>query len=378
MANLVRREVVESARTVVVKVGTNVLTRPDETLDLTRIASLADQIHRIRQTGRQVVLVSSGAVGAGLSILGLKKRPDDLAHLQAAAASGQAHLIHLYNEAFQRFGTHAAQILVTANDFKNRSRYLNVRNTINTLFEYDVVPIINENDTVSINEIKFGDNDRLAAMVTNLLHDPLLVILSIVDGLYDRDPSDPHAQHIPLVESWDDELMGMASDRQSTRGTGGMKSKLDAVRTATAVGECVIIADGTDPQVLDRIIDGDEVGTLFLAKGTSIPAWKRWIGFTVPPRGRVTIDTGAVRAIEEQGRSLLAIGIAGVDGEFDRGSVVALVDPAGQELARGLTNYDAQTVRRIAGKRSTEISELLGGGVPYAEVIHRDNLVLTR
>lgn len=377
MGNLVRREVVDSAQTLVVKVGTNVLARPDDTLDAERIAALAAQVHRVIQTGRKVVIVSSGAVGAGMGILGLKKRPSDLPHLQAAAATGQAHLMRQWNTALQQHGYHAAQILCTANDFRHRGRYLNIRNTINTLFEFGVVPVINENDTVSIDEIKFGDNDRLAAMVANLLQEPLLVILSIIDGLYDRDPESPGAQLIHVVDEWRDELLSLASVKRSARGSGGMQSKLESVRTATAVGECVIIANGTDPTILDRILAAEEVGTLFLARGVNIPAWKRWIGFTVRPKGRLHLDAGAVRAIEQQGKSLLAAGIARIEGRFDQGEVVSLIDPEGNEFARGLTNYDSPMAASIAGKRTGDVKQILGG-VPYVEVIHRDNLVITR
>ena len=377
MHNLVRREVVEAARTLVVKVGTNVLANEDDTLNINRINQLAAQLHRVTKTGRKVVVVSSGAVGAGMGILGLSRRPRDLPHLQAAAASGQARLIRHYNEALEQYGLHAAQILVTANDFRQRARYLNIRNTIHTLFEYGVVPVINENDTVSIDEIKFGDNDKLAAMVTNLLRDPLLIILSVVDGLYDGRPGAPEAKIIPIVDEWNDDLFGFVSETQSTRGAGGMRSKLESVSMAASVGECVIIANGTDPAILDRLLAGEETGTLFLAKGELVPAWKRWIGYTIDPKGRFHLDSGAVRAIVEQGRSLLAAGMTRIDGNFDVGEVVALLDEEGAEFARGLTNYDTRAAAAIAGKRTDEIAAILGD-LPYEEVVHRDNLVVTR
>ncbi len=375
-ANLVRREIIETARTLVIKIGTNVLSRDDDTLDVARLESLAEQIHRIRVTGRRVAVVSSGAVGAGIGLLKLKSRPSDLPHLQAAAATGQAHLIRLYDDCLRVHGYHAAQLLLTANDFKHRGRYLNVRNTIHTLFECGVVPIINENDTVSVQEIKFGDNDHLAAMVTNLLRAPLLVILSSVDGLYDGDPDAPGSRRIPVVEQWDDAVLGMASDRLSARGTGGMRTKLQAVKTATAVGENVIIADGRQPGVLDRVLAGEEVGTLFLARGASVPAWKRWIGYTVPPKGSLILDAGARRAIEKEGKSLLAIGVTRVEGEFMKGEVVALKDASGCEFGRGLSNFSSADASRIAGKRTDQFAEILGQ-LMYAEVIHRDNLVVT-
>ncbi len=374
--NLVRREIIATAKTLVVKIGTNVLSKEDDTLDDSRFEALAAQVHAVRQSGRRVVLVSSGAIGAGIGLLGLEKRPDDLPHLQAAAAVGQAHLIHRYDDALKGYGYHAAQLLLTANDFRRRARYLNVRNTLRTLFEYNAIPIINENDTVSVDEIRFGDNDRLAAFVTNLLESPLLVILSVIDGLYNGDPADPASKLIPLVENWDESLLNLATAAKSTRGTGGMQSKLEAARTATAVGESVIIANGREPEILSRILAGEEIGTLFLAKGESIPAWKRWIGYSLPPRGRFVLDDGARKAIAQRGRSLLAIGIVAIDGDFSKGEVVSLVDKSGVEFARGLTNFGAHDARRIAGKRTEQIAEILGS-LPYDEVIHCDNLVVT-
>ncbi len=376
MKNLVRREVIETAETVVVKVGTNALSRPDDTLDEAVIANLARQVARIRDTGRQTVLVSSGAIGAGIGILGLKSRPKDLARLQAAAATGQARLIRAYDDALRQHGLSAAQLLLTAEDFKHRRRYLNVRNTLSMLFEYGVVPIVNENDTVSVEEIKFGDNDQLAAMVTSLLPRPLLVILSVVDGLFDGDPADPNSRAIPLVATWDEHVLALAQDTRSSRGTGGMKSKLEAVRTATAVGENVIIADGRRPNVLDMVLEGDEVGTLFLARDVALPAWKRWIGYTIRPKGRFRLDAGAGDAVRLRNRSLLPIGIIGVEGSFQAGEVVSLADAEGNEFARGLTNYDSADATRIAGRRSDALSEVLGR-VSYHEVVHRDNLVVT-
>jgi glutamate 5-kinase len=376
MSSDIRRKVYDAARTVVVKIGTNALSRPDDTLDVDRIHRLAEQLLRIRQTGRKVVVVSSGAVGAGIGLLKLRGRPRDLPHVQAAAAAGQAHLIRAYDEALEPHGWHSAQILLTANDFKHRKRYLNVRNTLHTLFEYPVIPIVNENDTVSISEIKFGDNDRLAAMVASLIERPLLVILSVVDGLLDGDPGNPNSKPLRLVERLED-VQALAGPTKSSRGTGGMKSKLDAVRMATSTGTSVVIADGRVATILDQVVAGEEVGTLFLAKGEAVPAWKRWIGFTVTPRGALKLDAGAVKAVAEGGRSLLAIGVTGVDGDFSKGELVSLVGPDGQEFARGLSNFDARTVASVAGKRTEQVIEALGRGA-YQEIIHRDNLTVTR
>lgn len=370
-----RQELVRRARTIVVKVGTNVLSTDDDRLDSDRIASLAEQIRRLVESGRKVVLVSSGAIGAGMGLLGLRERPKDLSHLQAAAATGQAHLIHLYDKHLRPHGFHAAQLLLTANDFKSRSRYLNVRNTLLTLAEFPTVPIVNENDTVSTEEIKLGDNDRLAAMVANLIRADLLVILSVVDGLLTGDPTDPASRRIPLVEKFDEELMALVGASKSSRGTGGMRTKLEAVQTATAVGTNVMIANGKRPQILDDIFTGEDVGTLFLAEQEAVPAWKRWIGYTLPPKGKLVLDDGARRAVEQQGKSLLAIGVSAVEGDFEKGEVVSLVDLRGEEFARGLTNYDARTASLVAGKRAEEITALLGA-MRYDEVIHRDNLVV--
>ncbi len=371
-----QRPELRDVQTIVVKVGTNVLSTPDDQLDSDRIADLARQVCTLVDGGKRLILVSSGAIGAGMTLLGMTERPKDLAHLQAAAATGQAHLIHVYDRTFRTFGFHAAQLLVTANDFRTRGRYLNVRNTLRTLAEYRVIPILNENDTVSTAEIRLGDNDRLAAMVANALGADLMVILSVVDGMMTGDPRLPDSRRIPRVQVIDEAMRALVSDAMSTRGTGGMQSKLDAVESATAVGTHVVIAHGQHPKVLERAVAGDDVGTFFLAEAAPVGAWKGWIGFTLPPQGRLIVDAGARRAVESQGRSLLAIGITGAEGDFKKGEVVALVDQLGKEFARGMINYDCQAVRRIAGHRTADLAILLGS-VPYEEVIHRDTLVIT-
>jgi len=376
MIDPVRQEVVALAHTVVVKVGTNVLAGADGTLAPARLQALADQAERIRQSGRKVALVSSGAIGAGVGRLALSKRPTDLRHLQACAAVGQTFLMRAYEECLAKHGTHAAQILLTAGDFDSRSRYLNARNTIVTLFEWGVLPIINENDTVSVAEIRFGDNDHLAAMVTNLLQAPLLILLTVVDGLYPSDPrADPSAQPLTTVPLIDGQILNMAGASRSSLGTGGMRSKIRAARLATAAGESVIMANGTRPDILDAIFAGEPVGTLFLPHGTSVPAWKRWLGYTARPKGRLIVDAGAREAVLHKGRSLLPIGVVRVTGTFGKGDVVALYDPEGAEFARGLINYSASDAQRIVGLRTEQISEVLGT-VPYEEIVHRDNLVV--
>ncbi|MBR9802707.1 MAG: glutamate 5-kinase [Rubinisphaera brasiliensis] len=402
MSHSVRRELSENARTFVVKVGTNVLSDETNALDTDRIAALAEQVHQLRLAGKQVVLVSSGSIGAGMTLLGLTERPRDLPHLQAAAATGQAHLIGIYDQVFREHGYHAAQLLLTADDFRSRSRYLNIRNTLRTLFEYGCVPIINENDTVSIDEIrsplsstapreadigltsrpkpllrgsKFSDNDQLAAMVTNLLDAPLLIILSVIDGLFDGDPGEAGSKVIPIVEEWDDYLFECVGADRSSRGTGGMQSKLSAVKRAVSVGENVIIANGQTERILERILGGEDVGTAFLASERFLPAWKRWIGYTVNPQGSLIVDDGARKAVVESGTSLLPIGIKEVQGDFDMGEVISIKDAFGREFARGLTNYDSAQTRILMGRRKEEILAR-SGNMSFLEAVHRDNLVV--
>lgn len=376
MIDLVRQEVVRSAHTLVIKIGTNVLTGSDGRLSFEQLAHLADQIAKIRHSGRQVVIVSSGAIGAGLGRLGLPKRPGVLPELQAAAAIGQCHLMQAWDDAFGQHGFNAAQILLTLDDFNNRARYLNTRNTILQLLKWKVVPVINENDTVSVAEIRFGDNDQLAAMVTNLLRAPLLIILSVVDGLYRLDLTE-HPDQVPIdtVSIIDDSVLGLAGKSTSGLGTGGMQSKLQAARIATSAGENVWIANGKKPDVLTRLMQAERIGTLLLARGESVASWKRWIGYTAKPRGRYIVDRGAAEALCVRGRSLLPVGVVTVQDEFGPGEVVALVNDEGREFARGLTNYSSAEARLIAGKPTSKVAEILPGG-RYEEIIHRDNLVV--
>ncbi len=374
--DLVRDEVVLSAGVWIVKVGTSVLTGPEGTLDPARVHRLAEQVCTVMDSGRKVALVSSGAVGAGIGQLGLKRRPDNLRQLQAAAAVGQSYLIRAYDEGLRQHGRHAAQLLLTHEDFDSRPRYLNMRNTLHALFEYNAVPIINENDTISVDEIKFGDNDRLAAMVTNLLQAPLLVILSVVDGLHEADPlTQSRTDPVALVPQINDSVLNLAGSSRSALGTGGMQSKLAAARLVTQAGGSVIIASGMRPNPLTRILACEPAGTLFLAHGQTHRARKRWIGLTARPRGHYVVDAGARRAIESGSKSLLAIGIVDVVGEFDKGDVVGVRDASSQEFARGLSNYTSLDARTIRGLRTDQARAALGSAL-YDEVIHRDNLVL--
>ena len=376
MSDSARKAILQSANLVVVKVGTNVLADASGHLDRQRIQSLADQVQRIRAAGRKVALVSSGAIGAGIGKLKLGRRPADLPHLQACAAVGQSALMQIYQECLTGHGVHTAQLLLTAADLDSRPRYLNVRNTINTLFEYRCLPIINENDTVSVAEIKFGDNDHLAAMVANLLRASLLVLLTNVDGLCTADPrEDPTAQLVTTVPHIDREITDLASPSKSLLGTGGMRSKLRAARQATAAGTAVIMANGSSDGVLDRIFAAEPVGTLFLPHGTALPSWKRWLGFTARPKGVLTLDDGAVQAVVLQGKSLLPVGVTQILGQFGKGDLVSLVNSTGAEVARGLTNYSSEEAQKVAGRKTEQIIAMLGQ-LPYGEMIHRDNLAV--
>lgn len=376
MADLLRQEIAATAKTIVVKVGTRVLSCQDGTLNETRIHELAGELSRVSELGRRVVLVSSGAVGAGMSRLGLAKRPTDLAALQAVAAIGQTNLVEAYDRTFKKHGRHAAQVLLTADDLDDRTRYLNVRHTLLRLLNFGAIPVINENDTVAVDELMttFGDNDRLAAMVANLLGAELLVILSDVDGVYDGHPQDGGTKLISTVTKLDTTIQAYVRDEQNGVSKGGMASKLEAARIVTTAGENVVIASGREPGVLEQILAGAVIGTLVVAQGKSVSSRKRWLGFSALPRGRITLDDGARDAILCQGSSLLAIGIVRTEGEFKKGDVVSLFDTDDTEIARGLTNYDNQEIRQIKGLRSDEIANILGH-LPYEEVVHRDNLL---
>ncbi len=376
MSDPVRQRVIDQADVVVVKVGTNVLADQQGMLDRARMQSLADQLHRIHASGRKVVLVSSGAIGAGVGRLGIGKRPADLPHLQACAAVGQTALMQMYQECLAPYHLQTAQILLTAGDFDSRVRYLNVRNTILTLFEYRCLPVINENDTVSVAEIKFGDNDHLAAMVTNLLRAPLLILLTNVDGLYSGDPrSDPKAELLSTVPHIDHTVTEMAGPSKSELGTGGMKSKLRAARLATAAGEAVIMANGGVPGIIDRVLAAEAVGTLFMPHGDDVPARERWLGYTARPRGLFKVDDGARQAIEKHGKSLLPIGVVEIEGAFGKGDVVSICNRDGMEFARGLSNYSSADAERLRGLNSEQIARVVGK-LPYVELVHRDNLVV--
>jgi glutamate 5-kinase len=377
MTDSARLDLASAARLIVVKVGTRVLTGPDGLLDAARIEALGRQFDAALADGRRIVLVSSGAVGAGMGRMGLTARPQELASLQAVAAIGQSCLIEAYERAFRGRGRHAAQVLLVADDLQDRSRYLNIRNTLRALLDYGAIPVINENDTVSVEELRtsFGDNDRLAALVATLLGAPLLLLLSDVDGLYDRHPGEPGAailRHVPRIDAG---VEGLARDRLGGLSKGGMASKIAAARIVTEAGGNCIIASGRNDHVLDEVRRGDPVGTLFTSRAAAVPAWKRWLGWSADPRGSLVVDAGAREAVVDGGRSLLAAGIVAVEGSFASGDVVALTTGNGRPFARGLVNYPADELRRIVGLKTDRIATVLGS-VPYEEVIHRDNLAI--
>ena len=373
MINILRQEILTEATTIVVKVGTRILTDASGHLSESQIESFANQLAEARAKGFRMVLVSSGAVGSGIGRLGLPGRPKDLAQLQAVAAVGQSALIEAYNHFLEKLGLHAAQILLTADDLEHRTKYLNVRNTLNALLEFGAIPIINENDTLSVAELKttFGDNDRLAALVADLIHAPLLILLSDIDGLYDGDPRKPGVKLIPTVHQIDASIQALAFDRLTGLSKGGMASKLRIAHQITNAGGAMIIANGREPKILQKILNCEDYGTLFLPQGTRMAARKQWIGYAIFPRGRVLVDDGCADALINKGKSLLPIGVREVQGDFDHGDVIAVCTLNGLEIGRGLTNYSSSELKEIQGKRSSEFE------AEYEEVIHRDNLTLT-
>ena len=363
-------------RRLVVKVGSGLITTGRVGVDQKRIDALAADIAAARRD-REVVLVTSGAIVAGMARLGLAERPRTIPEKQAAAAVGQSALMWHYEAAFKRHDVPVGQVLLTAQDISDRVRYLNARNTLRTLLELSVLPIVNENDTVAVEEIKVGDNDNLSALVASLIDADLLVLLTDVDGLYTADPAvSPDARKLDTVEAITDDIVSLVWDRSAHVSVGGMATKLEAAQKATASGIPMVIASGREEGMLGRVLAGEAVGTYFSPRADRLAARKRWIAFAVPPQGRLTVDAGALRALRDEGRSLLPSGIVEVEGEFAAGDVVAVVGHAdGRELGRGLVNFDAVELRKIRGAQTRQIEERLGYR-SVDEVIHRDNWVM--
>lgn len=367
-----RQSVLAAARHVVVKLGTQLLSNEEGKLDDAPVRRMAGQICKLKQRGIEVTLVSSGAIGAGCGELDLETRPSDVAALQAVAAVGQRKLMTVMHQAFARASKNTlevGQLLLTREDFDDRVRFLNIRNCIAQLHALNCIPVINENDTVGVEEIRFGDNDQLAALICNALRADALILLTVVDGLLDGE-----GKVIDLVESVTDSL-AHAKQEKTKFGSGGMLTKLEAARLVTEAGELCVIANGREKNILPRLIDGEQLGTVFLPAKRRMDARQRWIGLTARPAGTIDVDEGAAQAVRERGKSLLASGVTTTTGQFARGDVVLIRDQRGLEVGRGLSNYTADELRLIRGKKSVEFEQLLGRKA-YAEVVHRDNMVV--
>ena len=370
------KSLVLDAKVIVVKVGSSLVTNDGNGLDQVAIAAWAEQITALVRQGKQVVLVSSGAVAEGMQRLGWKKRPTAVNELQAAAAVGQMGLVQMYESRFSRHQLHTAQVLLTHDDLADRKRYLNARSTLRTLLDLKVIPIINENDTVVTDEIRFGDNDTLASLVANLIEADVLVILTDQQGLYSADPrKDKNAEFVQHAIAGDASLEQMAGGVGSNVGTGGMLTKILAAKRASRSGAHTVIASGREKDVLVRLAAGEVIGTHLQTTEMKTTARKQWLADHLQLRGKLTLDAGAVKVIKQEGKSLLSIGVIAVEGNFERGEVVACCDVDGDEIARGLVNYSSIEALRIMRKPSTEIEKILGY-VEESELIHRDNLVL--
>jgi glutamate 5-kinase len=372
-----RKKILKKIKRIVVKIGSGVLTTPDRNeIDDAIIGEIARQVSNIYKAGHETILVSSGAIAAGVKELSLKKIPGDIPHKQAAAAIGQSHLIGKYERQFKKEGLKVAQILLTHDDLSSRIRYLNAKNAIFTLLSYNVIPIINENDTVAVDEIKFGDNDTLSSMVANLIEADLLIILSDVKGLYSADPKiDPTAELIPIVRKITNEIEMMAGDSKSKTGVGGMVTKIQAAKRLSLSGISAVIVDGKVKGIIEAVVKGEDVGTLFLSDEDKLSNKKYWIAYTLKSKGRVKVDDGAKNVLIVDGKSLLPSGIMDIEGKFESGDMVSCIDSHKREFARGLINYSSAELKKIKGRHSSEIEALLGYKI-VDEAIHRDNLVI--
>jgi glutamate 5-kinase len=376
MNSALMRSIAADALRIVVKVGSSLVTNEGQGLDHAALARWAEQIAELKRRNKDVVLVSSGAVAEGMQRLGWKRRPSALHELQAAAAVGQMGLVEAYESCFRKHGLHTAQVLLTHEDLADRKRYLNARSTLRTLLDLGVIPVINENDTVATDEIRFGDNDTLAALVTNLIEADALVILTDQPGLYTKDPRrHADAKLIAQALAGDAELEKMAGGVGSHVGSGGMLTKVLAAKRAARSGASTVIASGREPDVLIRLASGESIGTQLVAQTLTLAARKQWMADHLQVRGRLKLDDGAVRALKTEGKSLLPIGVVEAAGEFERGEVVSCIDSQDREIARGLVNYNSTETRKILGLPSQQIEARLGY-IDEPELIHRDNLVL--
>ena len=373
---MTRKECLAGVRRILVKVGSAVLTGEDG-LELNIIEQLVADIAALRERGFQIVLVSSGAIASGKHRMGIEGKLKSIPQKQAAAAVGQGRLMRVYSNAFGKHGLFVGQVLLTMSDITDRKRFLNIRNTLFTLMDWGVITIINENDTVAVDEIKFGDNDHLAAMVANVIEAHLVINLTSTEGLYDQNPSaTKKAKLIPIVTELTPEIEAVATEEATPVGMGGMKSKVQAAKKVTASGIPYIIAPGRRTGILQEILDGKETGTLFLPSTEHLNSRKYWIAFTLRSRGRIFIDEGAKEAIVRDGKSLLPTGVTQVEGDFVLGDPVSCVDALGNTIAKGLVNYSADEIRKIMGLKTAKIEQVLGYK-DYDEIVHRDNLAVT-
>lgn len=372
-----RKEIFKNAKRILIKIGSGVLTG-ENGLDLTIIENIVNEIASLTKEGYQLVVVSSGAIASGRHRMGFQHKLQSLPEKQAAAAIGQGRLMRVYSNAFGKHDLIVAQMLLTMSDLTDRTRFLNTRNTLNTLLEWGVIPIINENDTVAVEEIKFGDNDNLASMMANIMEAKVLINLTNTDGLYDRNPKDKKkSKLIPLVKDITDDIEKAASSEADPVGMGGMKSKVIAAKKVTAFGIPFIIVPGKKKGILREVFSGKDVGTLFLPMEEYLTSKKHWIAFTLRSRGKLTIDDGATKAITRQGKSLLPGGVLGVEGDFSVGDPVSCLDGSGQVFAKGLVNYSSRDIDKIKGLKTSKIKQVLGSH-PYDEIIHRDNMAVSK
>ncbi len=364
------------ANRIVVKVGSSTLSHNTGKLNLHRMEQLVRELADLRNRGKEVVLVSSGAQAAGIGKLGLVRKPKTIPEKQATAAVGQGILMHMYEKFFAEYGVVVAQVLLTREDMSDRRRFLNARNAFNALLDYQAIPVINENDTIAVEEIKFGDNDTLSALVAGLIDADLLIILSDIDGLFSANPQEhPDARLISELSEITPEIEQLAGGAGSRLGTGGMTTKLLAGKIAISSGFPMVIANGRKAGVIRRVVAGEPEGTLFLPKENRLQTKKKWIAFGSSVQGHIIIDGGAGKALLERGKSLLPSGVVAVEGSFDIGNTVSVIC-AGGEIARGIVNYPAEEIQKIKGKKTTEIKKILGYK-DYDEIIHRDNLVVS-
>ncbi|TDI89975.1 MAG: glutamate 5-kinase [Candidatus Dadabacteria bacterium] len=378
MSNNQRKSIISKVNRVIVKIGSSVLTDKDGSLSESIFEKLAREISKIRDKNIEVIVVSSGAIASGMKKLGITKRPKEISMKQAIAASGQSTLIWHYERAFSAFNLNVAQILLTLDGFLDRKRFLNARKTLITLLAMGIIPIVNENDTVAVEEIMLGDNDNLAAHITSLIEADLLIMLTDIEGLYNKDPrNNEDAELISVIKRIGEEIENTAGDTFGRTTIGGMKTKIEAAKKAAAFGVPTIIANGKNGSVLEDIFDGKEVGTLFLPSEESLSGRKHWIAFTLKSAGEIVIDDGAKKAITSSGKSLLPSGIKEVKGNFGVGESVTCVDENGTQVARGLTSYSSQDIRKIMGSKTSDIEGILG--YKYSdEVIHRDDLAVIK